>query len=150
MASLAYLKTDCDHCNGPIEFPTQLAGQSVACPHCHAQTLLPQFQPATAPPPTPPAPPTMVRSLLPPEDRRRPTPQSGFICESCGTVGKSVWRTKGSFAVELALWLLFCAPGLIYSLWRLTSNERVCAGCAGRMISVSTPRGIHLWRTYHE
>ena len=31
----------CEHCAGLIEFPDELAGQVVICPHCNAETLLP-------------------------------------------------------------------------------------------------------------
>ena len=64
-------------------------------------------------------------------ERVNPTPPNTYICVSCGTLGVPVTRTKGSFLVEVCLWLLFCAPGLIYSVWRLSSTEKVCATCAG-------------------
>lgn len=80
-------------------------------------------------------------------ERVNPTPPNTSICVSCGTLGRPVSRTKGSFLVEIALWLLFCAPGLIYSLWRLTSTEKVCASCGGVPIPVRTPRGTELWRS---
>lgn len=80
------------------------------------------------------------------EERRNPTPPNTDICSVCYTVGRPINRTKGSFIVEVALWLLFCAPGLIYSLWRLTSTEKVCAQCGGQTIPVRTPRGEMMWR----
>ena len=76
-------------------------------------------------------------------------PVFGAICDSCGTIGSPVSRTKGSFWVEVALWLLFCAPGLIYSLWRLTSRESVCPACGGKPIPCGSPKGQELWRRYH-
>lgn len=50
-------------------------------------------------------------------------------------------RTKGSFLVEVALWLLFCLPGVIYSIWRLTSKTLICPSCENEktMIPASSP-----------
>src|SRR6476619_5241529 len=41
MWKTVYLKTACERCSGHIEYPTELAGQSVECPHCHQPTPLP-------------------------------------------------------------------------------------------------------------
>lgn len=51
MPPIAYLKTDCEHCSEHIEYPSELAGQSIQCPHCQQMTALPS--PFT-PPPLPP------------------------------------------------------------------------------------------------
>jgi hypothetical protein len=72
------------------------------------------------------------------------------ICESCGTVGKPVTHTKGSFILEVVLWILFCAPGLIYTIWRLTTREQVCPTCKGKMIATNTPRGQLLMQQYQQ
>ena len=59
MPPIAYLKTDCEHCSGHIEYPSELAGQSIECPHCQQVTLLPS--PFTPPPPPPlPSPPPPI------------------------------------------------------------------------------------------
>ncbi len=42
MASEGFFKTACEHCGGRIEVPLDAAGQSVQCPHCAQQTLVPQ------------------------------------------------------------------------------------------------------------
>jgi hypothetical protein len=52
--------------------------------------------------------------------------------------------------MEIALWLFLILPGLIYSVWRLTSREKVCGICGGRMIPINSPRGQQLWCAYHE
>lgn len=52
-----------------------------------------------------------------------------LICTQCGHVGKSVYVTKGSMLAEAGLWLFFLLPGLIYSVWRLSSKTSVCAQC---------------------
>ncbi|MBA4150626.1 MAG: hypothetical protein H0X66_21140 [Verrucomicrobia bacterium] len=31
---------DCEHCNGHLEFPSNLTGSDIRCPHCHRQTRL--------------------------------------------------------------------------------------------------------------
>lgn len=51
------------------------------------------------------------------------------FCTTCGAVEKPVRKTQGSFWVELALWLFFCMPGMIYSVWRLTSTRKLCPVC---------------------
>ena len=48
------LKCNCQHCNGHIAFPSEMAGQSINCPHCQLETLL--FMPPAAVAPTQPPP----------------------------------------------------------------------------------------------
>jgi hypothetical protein len=57
-------------------------------------------------------------------------------------------KQAGSFLIELVLWLAACVPGLIYSLWRLTTAKR-CGSCQGELVPLESPRGRHLWQTYH-
>jgi|SRR5581483_1170825 len=67
---------------------------------------------------------------------------STHICTMCGQIGRPVSRVKGSFLVELILWLLFIIPGLVYSLWRLTSRYQACPRCGQpAMIPLNTPEG---------
>ena len=62
------------------------------------------------------------------------------LCTACGYVGRSRRVTKGSIFIELFLWLLIIVPGLIYSIWRLTSKFDACPKCnnAG-MIPADSP-----------
>ncbi len=53
-------------------------------------------------------------------------------CKSCGTVGLGKRIMPGSFLIELALWLLFLLPGLIYSVWRFTTIYQGCTNCESR------------------
>lgn len=53
-----------------------------------------------------------------------------YYCTRCGHVGRAARRAKGSIAMEIVLWLLFLLPGLIYSIWRLTTKTRTCPKCA--------------------
>jgi len=72
-----------------------------------------------------------------------------LLCESCHTVGKPKTNTPGSFALEVALWVLFCAPGLVYSLWRMSARKRVCARCGGEsLLPPDSPRARAVLATY--
>ena len=53
----------------------------------------------------------------------------GMYCKKCGNLGPTKRTMKGSFAVELVLWLFFLLPGLVYSIWRLTTKGRGCSVC---------------------
>lgn len=71
--------------------------------------------------------------------------QGSYVCVNCGSRGEPATRTKGSTGLELVLWLCFIVPGLIYSIWRVTSREKVCPVCkAGGMIPADSPRGRQL------
>ena len=54
---------------------------------------------------------------------------SDVVCTSCGFVGQPKAITKGSFWIEVILWLCFIIPGLIYSVWRLSSRHDGCPSC---------------------
>lgn len=65
-----------------------------------------------------------------------------YICTTCGTSANPITHTKGSLAIELILWLFLLIPGLIYSVWRLTSKEQVCPSCKKpSMIPLNSPAG---------
>lgn len=68
-----------------------------------------------------------------------------FICSNCGYVGWPKKITKGSILIELVLWLCFIIPGVLYSLWRLSSRHKACPKClAPNMVPENTPRGQKL------
>lgn len=72
------------------------------------------------------------------------------ICSTCGMIGPSKSHTPGSVWIELLLWFCFFVPGLIYSIWRLTSRKRVCGHCLSpELVPISTPRGRELQAKYH-
>ena len=48
-----------------------------------------------------------------------------MYCNNCGTIGKAKTRTKSSFLIEIFLWFMLIVPGIVYSLWRLTSREKL-------------------------
>ncbi len=43
-------------------------------------------------------------------------------------------KVRGNFWIELACWVCFCFPGIIYSLWRLTGRK--CPHCGSERIVV--------------
>ena len=52
-----------------------------------------------------------------------------LVCTNCGHVGHATKNTKGHFALEVVLWLCFLVPGIIYSIWRLTTRHEACPVC---------------------
>jgi hypothetical protein len=68
------------------------------------------------------------------------------ICTNCGYVGYPKKTTKGRFLVELGLWILFLLPGIIYSIWRLSSRYEACPKCKNAsMIPLDSPIGKELY-----
>lgn len=71
------------------------------------------------------------------------------VCQDCGQVGRPKSVTRGSTAIELVLWLSFILPGLIYSLWRLSTRQHnACPVCNGKMIPLDSPKGRELAERY--
>jgi len=67
------------------------------------------------------------------------------VCTQCGTAAKPARRTPGSFIIELVLWLTFLLPGLIYSIWRITTRGNVCSSCGSRqLVAPDSPVGKRL------
>lgn len=68
-----------------------------------------------------------------------------MVCPSCGHIGAPRSITRGSFWIELFAWCLLIVPGVIYSLWRLTTRYKACPRChnAG-MIPSDSPIGRKL------
>lgn len=53
-----------------------------------------------------------------------------MFCKTCGHSGKTQSKTPGNLAIEIILWLCFIVPGLIYSIWRISSKKAICEKCA--------------------
>lgn len=67
------------------------------------------------------------------------------ICQNCGNSGIPVRFTKGSLLIEIVLWICFIVPGLIYSLWRLTTRQDVCRACSSaQLVPLDSPVGKRL------
>lgn len=71
--------------------------------------------------------------------------QNKVICTICGFVGMPKKVVKGNLFVEIILWLLFIVPGLIYSIYRLSSKYLVCQKCSNTsIIPIDSPKGQEL------
>jgi hypothetical protein len=67
------------------------------------------------------------------------------ICTACGHIGQPQTVTKGHILLEVALWLMMLVPGIIYSIWRLTSRHQACEMCGGTgLIPFNSPVGQQL------
>ena len=64
-----------------------------------------------------------------------------LACSACHTVIKKPKKhTKGSFLIEVILWISFIIPGLIYTIWRVSSRSNVCPECGSQnLIPSSSP-----------
>jgi hypothetical protein len=77
--------------------------------------------------------------------------ESLFICANCGFKGNSKTVTNGSFLIEVFLWIMLIIPGMIYSLWRMTSKYKACPKCnAPNMVPMDSPRGKKLEAEFKE
>jgi hypothetical protein len=73
-----------------------------------------------------------------------PDAAGGLICADCGCVGHKV-ETPGSFAMEICLYLVFCFPGIIYTLWRIINKGKVCSACGSKkLVPINSPVGRQL------
>lgn len=76
---------------------------------------------------------------------------SMFVCTTCGYVGHPVTTVKGNVLFELLLWCFFIVPGIIYSIWRGSTNQKVCPKCRhSTMIPSDTPLGAKLLQEHRE
>jgi predicted RNA-binding Zn-ribbon protein involved in translation (DUF1610 family) len=55
-------------------------------------------------------------------------------CLDCGFAGEPKWHTPGTLGMEICLWLLFVAPGVIYTLWRHFASRQACPKCGSKHI----------------
>ena len=70
-----------------------------------------------------------------------------IICTLCGFRGRAEKHTRGSIFIEIILWLALLVPGLIYSIWRMTTREEICPLCRKpAVIPEDSPRGRELIR----
>jgi hypothetical protein len=72
-------------------------------------------------------------------------PRGAMYCTQCGTIDKPKIETKGSLALEIILWLLMILPGVLYTVWRLTTRGPVCKACSSKdLIPPDSPRAKQL------
>lgn len=72
------------------------------------------------------------------------------VCKECEYTGRVRKKLKGSIFIEVLLWLLIIAPGVVYTVWRLLNRTFFCPICGGsQMIPIHSPKGkqILLQRT---
>ena len=65
---------------------------------------------------------SLIKSLFPGH-------QATLFCSTCGHEGPTKLKTKGTIWIEIVLWLCFIVPGIVYSLWRMTTKQKVCTQC---------------------
>lgn len=71
--------------------------------------------------------------------------ENKMACLKCGTVAVPIKVVRGSMGMELLLWIFFILPGVLYSLWRLTSKHIACPSCGSAdIISENSPRARNL------
>ncbi|HEY3914699.1 MAG TPA: hypothetical protein VGN61_09455 [Verrucomicrobiae bacterium] len=95
----------------------------------------PQKEAAKTPPP-----------IVPTTGQSKPRARkTDWICTQCNYIGSLRSETQGSLIIEIALWFLCLLPGLIYSVWRLTTRRRVCPVChSPSVIPARSPRGMQI------
>jgi hypothetical protein len=72
-------------------------------------------------------------------------------CMTCGTDGEPKTETRGSIVIEIVLWLMFIVPGLIYSIWRLTTKRPVCRACgSATLVPYDAPAAVNHRRTLQQ
>ena len=70
---------------------------------------------------------------------------NGFICAKCGTKTKPITVTRGTIWIEIVLWLFLLIPGIVYTIWRLTSKYKACSICKSPdIVPLDSPRGKKL------
>lgn len=73
-----------------------------------------------------------------------------MVCTVCGSATEPKSITKGSTLIELILWICLIIPGLIYSIWRLSSRYDACRECdSANIVPLDSPVGRNLAATYH-
>jgi ribosomal protein L40E len=78
-------------------------------------------------------------------------PGKTMVCKRCGTAAPSKTVIRGSFLIEIILWLCFIVPGIIYTLWRLTTRAKACVTCGSTdLVPQDSPAGKRLMRELEE
>lgn len=72
------------------------------------------------------------------------------VCTQCGDTNGGTVVTRGNIGIEIIFWLTFLVPGIIYSIWRLSSRYIACPTCGSNtLIPIESPRGRELMDVYH-
>lgn len=72
--------------------------------------------------------------------------EESLICTTCGAQTDTPHtKTRGSVVIEVVLWFALIIPGLLYSLWRQSTRQKVCPACGNAtLIVANTPDGRKL------
>lgn len=71
--------------------------------------------------------------------------RDGMVCTTCGHHGRATRTTRGSIWIEVVLWLCLIVPGLVYSIWRLSTRADACTSCGGTtLVPEGSPVGRKL------
>ncbi|MBI3393308.1 MAG: hypothetical protein HY039_08975 [Nitrospirae bacterium] len=63
------------------------------------------------------------------------------LCTTCGFMGPPTQTHEGNWAFECFLWLFFCLPGILYSLWRTDAKLETCPKCGkDSVIPLDSPK----------
>lgn len=57
-----------------------------------------------------------------------------ILCINCMSKGIPKSHTPGSIFIEIILWCCLIIPGLVYSIWRISSRHGICSTCGSRGI----------------
>ena len=72
-----------------------------------------------------------------------------MCCTRCGVVAVPRRITKGTLGIEIVLWLLLLVPGVLYSIWRLTSRYDGCRSCgSSELVALTSPTGREIVAQY--
>jgi uncharacterized paraquat-inducible protein A len=129
MPEITYLKVGCQHCKGHIEYPSELGGQSIECPHCKQMTTLP-------PPPFSPPPPVIQQPVRTSVIKESSMVGVGCLLQGLGAVCLLVAGItfKSGFGPIifgiLGVWLLIYGS-LIYA--KLKASWLECSACGGKL-----------------
>ena len=67
-------------------------------------------------------------------------PRTRQVCTRCWHSGATTAHTSGSVGIEVILWLCAIVPGLLYTLWRLSTRRPACPLCGSAEV---IPAGSH-------
>lgn len=75
--------------------------------------------------------------------REQDAPGDLVYCTICGAWGQDRRIMSGSVGMELFMWVLLLVPGLLYSIWRLSTAYRGCTTCgAAQIVPPNSPIAI--------
>jgi uncharacterized membrane protein YqaE (UPF0057 family) len=68
-----------------------------------------------------------------------------IVCTSCLYVGYPMQSGKGNIIIEIILYCCGILPGIVYTLWRISSKQKVCPQCKlPNIIPINSVRGKQL------